>query len=70
MLALLGELRVLVGRVDLADVQPVELELACGLVDERLDRDGELVLARPALRPARRRVDDDIEAAPAHRHRR
>src|SRR5690606_4749490 len=64
------ETRRAVRRVDAPDLEPVDAELARGLVDQRLDGRRDLVLARAALRTARRRVRQHRHAAEAHRGRR
>ncbi len=54
-LRLVGSVGTLVrGRVELADLEPVHLELACCAIEQRLHDDGELVVAGPALRRAQR----------------
>jgi len=45
-----------IGRINLADRHPVDTQLPRRLIDHRLDRRHELVLTRPTLRAARRRV--------------
>ncbi|GBF26346.1 hypothetical protein MnTg02_01384 [bacterium MnTg02] len=57
---------IIVGSIELADLDPIEAQLAGPFVDQRLDGHGDLVLAGPALRAARRRVCQDRNAAPAH----
>src|SRR3970282_1859035 len=64
-----ADLAVMTGRVDAADSYPVDAELAGGLCDERLDRRGNLILARTSLGIAGRGVGQHRHAAPAHRHR-
>ncbi len=54
-------------RVDLAQLQPVDIELAGRLVHQGLEDAGDLILTGAALRRARRRVGVDRYAAPAHR---
>ena len=55
-----------VGRVHPADVDGVDPQLGRRLVEERLHRAGDLVLARPALRPPRGRVGEHRDRAEAH----
>src|SRR5690606_27380791 len=64
------EPRRVVRRVDAADLEAVDAELPCGLVDPRLDGARDLVLAGAALRAARRRVRHHGHAAETHRGRR
>src|SRR4029453_15099134 len=61
------ELRLAGRRVDLADLDLVDAELAWGFGDHRLHQHDSLHAARLALRPARRRVGDRRDATPAHR---
>src|SRR4029078_1766459 len=67
--AVLAELRVHARPIDLADLVAVYHKLLRGLVDQRLDRSDGLVVTRPALRRARRRVRHHRETAEAHRGR-
>ncbi len=53
--------------VDLAKLQPVDLQVARRLVHQGLEHARDLVLAGTALRRARRRVGINRHAAPAHR---
>src|SRR6185503_16486350 len=61
--------RGVVGRVDAADRDAIEVQRFGGLVDQRLDRGGDLVLPGAALRSRRRRVRADLDAAITHRRR-
>ena len=61
--------RSVVRRVDASDRDLVQAELTRRFVDDRLDRSGDLVLARTALRTPRRRVGQHPDPAEAHRQR-
>ena len=56
-------------RVELADRNPVDAELACRLVEDGFERRHELVLAGTALRARGRRIREHRHAAIAHRLR-
>src|SRR5215472_9397967 len=62
--ALFADLAPGVGRVDAADRDAVEPQLARRLVDQRLDCRRGLVLAGPALRAARRGIGQNRDSAP------
>src|SRR6266850_1526681 len=62
-----AELRLARRRVDLADLDLIDTELACRPGHERFHQDDALHPARLALRAARRRVGDRRHAAPPHR---
>ena len=54
------------GRVDLADGDAIDVQLARGLVDHRLEHHRSLQAARSALRGGRRRIGRHRDAAEAH----
>src|SRR6185503_8255361 len=64
-----AELRVHLRTVDTSDLEPIDAELARGLVDQRLDGGHGLVVAGTALRNARNRVRHHAGAAETHRGR-
>src|SRR5271169_178216 len=64
--AVLADLAVGFGRIELADRDPVDAELARRFVEHRLKRRNELVLAGTALRSRRRRVGEHGHRAVAH----
>src|SRR6266436_7562813 len=68
-LAFLAVLATVVGCIDHADGDAIEIELARRLVEDRLHGEGGLVFARTALRAAERCVGEHRNALPAHRQR-
>src|SRR5258706_10885501 len=66
---LLAVLASAVGRIDHADGEAIETELARRLVEDRLHGERGLVLAWAALWAAERRIGEHRNALPAHRQR-
>src|SRR3954454_23094413 len=63
------DLSIIVRRVHLADLHPVNLQFTRRLIDHRLDGGNQLVFARPALWPAQGSVGQDGDRAKPHRCR-